>query len=424
MSSSVTSLDEIVKYQQELLNHQRNQKIIQKETIKILNALNKSLALMSDRLDEFAVKTNVKLDDGTQCLNQTLTPQIINSNQQTLPNDIIYLTAEHLNNSINTICSNVNTTLSTLNSTQINNNPLFSSFKNSPQNLNDIKDIFILSDFNTNVLDSSLSSSTSSHIITPTLTVTTPNIQPTFLFNKTTKLNAIKINHPINSNNSIPINLNTKLTNSNSFVLNPTLNSINVFNQKSSKLLDTTNNSSGNKTSTSDESIGGELEESFDDTADEEKEMIQSKKKLKTSPPPKDPSQSAKTKECEESNNQQRLFNKFVRESVERRLGKEFLLLHEIQEINHDIMEEIKKEALDAYPPINIRPRRAWHLAKASLRCRRRSLRRQKEKQILASTMVASVSSTTSSNTQTCSSTSETPKLENQSFIDSNFIQP
>ena len=35
------------------------------------------------------------------------------------------------------------------------------------------------------------------------------------------------------------------------------------------------------------------------------------------------------------------------------------------------------------YPPINIRPRRAWHLAKASLRCRRRSLRRQKEKQIL-----------------------------------------
>lgn len=37
------------------------------------------------------------------------------------------------------------------------------------------------------------------------------------------------------------------------------------------------------------------------------------------------------------------------------------------------------------YPPINIRPRRAWHLAKASLRCRRRSLRRQKEKQILTS---------------------------------------
>jgi hypothetical protein len=41
-----------------------------------------------------------------------------------------------------------------------------------------------------------------------------------------------------------------------------------------------------------------------------------------------------------------------------------------------------KEDALQQYPPINIRPRRAWHLAKASLRCRRRSLRRQKEKQI------------------------------------------
>lgn len=41
-------------------------------------------------------------------------------------------------------------------------------------------------------------------------------------------------------------------------------------------------------------------------------------------------------------------------------------------------------EALQAFPPVNIRPRRAWHLAKASLRCRRRSLKRQKEKQILS----------------------------------------
>ena len=108
-----------------------------------------------------------------------------------------------------------------------------------------------------------------------------------------------------------------------------------------------------------------------------------------------------------------------MRESVECRLGKEFLLLHEIQEIDQDVMELIKskktkpffifffnlsiqisyfhfyllplqkkktnktptEEALLQYPPINIRPRRAWHLAKASLRCRRRSLRRQKEKQ-------------------------------------------
>ena len=59
---SVTSIEEIVKFQQELLNHQRNQKQIQHETIKLLNALNKNITLMSDRLDEFANKTNIKFD--------------------------------------------------------------------------------------------------------------------------------------------------------------------------------------------------------------------------------------------------------------------------------------------------------------------------------------------------------------------------
>ncbi len=44
--------------------------------------------------------------------------------------------------------------------------------------------------------------------------------------------------------------------------------------------------------------------------------------------------------------NQQRLFNKYVRESVENRLGKEFLLMHEIQEIDHEVMESIKSELL------------------------------------------------------------------------------
>jgi len=59
---NMTSIEEIVKYQQELLNHQRNQKLIQKETIKLLNALNKNITFMSDRLDEFALKTNIKLE--------------------------------------------------------------------------------------------------------------------------------------------------------------------------------------------------------------------------------------------------------------------------------------------------------------------------------------------------------------------------
>ena len=40
--------------------------------------------------------------------------------------------------------------------------------------------------------------------------------------------------------------------------------------------------------------------------------------------------------------NQQRFFNKYVRESVEKKLGKDFLLMHEIQEINSEVMEEIK----------------------------------------------------------------------------------
>ena len=58
----MTGIEEIVKYQQELLNHQRNQKQIQKETLKLLNSLNKNIMLMSDRLDEFASKTNIKLE--------------------------------------------------------------------------------------------------------------------------------------------------------------------------------------------------------------------------------------------------------------------------------------------------------------------------------------------------------------------------
>lgn len=67
---SLTSIEEIVKYQQELLNHQRNQKLIQQETIKLLNSLNKNITFMSDRLDEFANKTNIKLE-----LNDPITAQ-------------------------------------------------------------------------------------------------------------------------------------------------------------------------------------------------------------------------------------------------------------------------------------------------------------------------------------------------------------
>jgi hypothetical protein len=59
----MTTIEEIVKFQQELLNHQRNQKQHQRETIQLLSSLNKSITFMLDRLDEFAKRTNTKLED-------------------------------------------------------------------------------------------------------------------------------------------------------------------------------------------------------------------------------------------------------------------------------------------------------------------------------------------------------------------------
>jgi len=301
---SLTSIEEIVKYQQELLNHQRNQKLIQQETIKLLNSLNKNITFMSDRLDEFANKTNIKLE-----LNDPITAQ-----QQTVDSFFNSCFDSQTNNSI------------------------------------DLKDYLTLNDLEQHQSQQQL-------VIIQQDSLNTNKISP--------KSNRTKIN---------------KLNNSNSVINQHRNNSI-------SKLLDTTNTTSASRTATSDESIDEDL--SYDETTDEEeKETIQIKKKPRNTilELTNNMHQTVKpVKDLEETNNQQRFFNKYVRESVERKLGKDFLLLHEIQEISSDVMEEIKREALQAYPPVNIRPRRAWHLAKASLRCRRRSLRRQKEKQILSS---------------------------------------
>lgn len=82
----MTTIEEIVKYQQELLNHQRNQKQHQRETIQLLNSLNKSITFMLDRLDEFAKRTHTKLEDyenadesqkPSSSLSSTLTSNII-----------------------------------------------------------------------------------------------------------------------------------------------------------------------------------------------------------------------------------------------------------------------------------------------------------------------------------------------------------
>ena len=58
----MTTIDDIVKHQQELLDHQRAQKEIQKETIKLLNELNKNLTFMTTRLDDFSTRTNIQFD--------------------------------------------------------------------------------------------------------------------------------------------------------------------------------------------------------------------------------------------------------------------------------------------------------------------------------------------------------------------------
>jgi len=77
-------------------------------------------------------------------------------------------------------------------------------------------------------------------------------------------------------------------------------------------------------------------------------------------------------------NKQQRQFNTFVRESINQLLGSDFMKTHDVQDIDQQVMEMIRKEAVENYLPDNIRPRRAWHLAKASLRTLKRTLNNRK----------------------------------------------
>lgn len=462
--NNMTSIEEIVKYQQELLSDQQNQKHLQKETIKLLNEINKNLTFMSDRLDEFAFKTNVNLEDTTTVTNQnghTLNSAGSASNSNS-NNQLFFTNNNNLNDSINVIdISNLisNPTTNSVVATTPNKSSLLSSltkieasspvltplntittntlntanrnfqFTNNttttlnnattmqqhhqhqqqqqqqaqqhhqPKNTNKaqkVKEYFLTANNNdisngnsdSNLLDNRQKSQQQQHNYLQTLN-SNNNIKQN---NNFINSNYGNINNNTNSNSTKSPNKSNNISSLiNCIDFNQQQQQINQdqlkpFSFSSSKLLDTTNlNSNGNKTNTSDESID-DLED-YDESSDDEKETIQFRKKPKLSndSSPYSANQLAltpKNKDNEESNNQQRLFNKYVRESVESRLGKEFLLLHEIQEIDHDVMEVIKKEALIHYPPINIRPRRAWHLAKASLRCRRRSLRRQKEKQI------------------------------------------
>lgn len=397
---NMTGIEEIVKYQQELLNHQRSQKLIQKETLKLLSSLNKNITFMSDRLDEFALKTNIKLETLSACEpagnagGLALTSG--NLSQANNNNPINVNTLHELNNTVNSSDTYFNNSMnSNFYDTQLDSQPVSNlvagssglpnglsngltsglASANTAMNLGeDIKEYYILSDCNLEPLtitQNPLANGQNGQLVQQThpqqLVLMQQHSPSTNAMASKNIKNSTSTNNSSNSNNAAKIKSSP--------------NKLNNSRNRSAKLLDTTNINSANTTNTSDESIDDDL--SLDESSEDEKETIQIRKKPKTTYPSNQPNPS-KSKEYEEGHNQQRLFNKYVRESVENRLGKEFLLLHEIQEIDHEVMESIKKDALESYPPINIRPRRAWHLAKASLRCRRRSLRRQKEKQILS----------------------------------------
>lgn len=139
----MTGIEEIVKYQQELLNHQRNQKLIQKETIKLLNALNKNITFMSDRLDEFALRTNIKLE-------ANICPT--NTAQQIHPINIS--TLQELNNVTNGAENFFNSYDSSFNNLMSGNSNQLAPITATPVtnqtiSLNDeIKEYYILSDCN------------------------------------------------------------------------------------------------------------------------------------------------------------------------------------------------------------------------------------------------------------------------------------
>ena len=91
----------------------------------------------------------------------------------------------------------------------------------------------------------------------------------------------------------------------------------------------------------------------------------------------------------------QMALNKFLRESVKQKLGAEFLIAHAVSDIPVHIMRQIKKEAFEKYLPNDQRPIKAWGLAMASLRCLKRDLVKNKNKQ-LALAAAAATDATTS----------------------------
>ena len=75
-------------------------------------------------------------------------------------------------------------------------------------------------------------------------------------------------------------------------------------------------------------------------------------------------------------------------------MGSDFLLTNLVSDIPVDIMKSIKKEAFDKYLPHDRRPIKAWGLAMASLRCLKRDLVKNKNKQLAAAAASASIAAT------------------------------
>lgn len=92
----------------------------------------------------------------------------------------------------------------------------------------------------------------------------------------------------------------------------------------------------------------------------------------------------------QEKKNQNSL-NKFLKDSVQKKCGSDFLLHHSISDIPSHIMKSIKKEAFEKYLTRDHRPIKAWCLAMSSLRCLKRDITKNKFKQKNVSKNCASV---------------------------------
>lgn len=234
MINQMTTIDDIVKHQQELLDHQRAQKEIQKETIKLLNELNKNLTFMTTRLDDFSTRTNIQFDDNKATNKTTISSFLLNDSNNFTASPTQAVLAQPLSTNLN--MTNTNSTAA---SSSINKNP------NKAQK---VKEYFLNTD-------------------NPTSTVKLNSMQAG------TGLNVNKIKTSPSKSNNISSLINNVITTTPVLTTTPTTTILltNEFNLK--------NRSAFNNTGTSDESLDEDA--SYDESSDDEKETIQAKKKPK-----------------------------------------------------------------------------------------------------------------------------------------------